>query len=53
MAGAQAVQVGTAIRSNGPVVLTKIADEMRSWLGSNGFDSLSQVQGILVGGGRG
>jgi dihydroorotate dehydrogenase (NAD+) catalytic subunit len=51
MAGARAVQVGTAIRSGGPEVFSKIANELGEWLESRGYDSLSQVQGILMGGG--
>ncbi|UCC93977.1 MAG: dihydroorotate dehydrogenase [Thermoplasmata archaeon] len=53
MAGATAVQVGTAIRSNGPNVFDKIARDLQEWLGSHGHSSISQVQGLLLrGGGR-
>jgi dihydroorotate dehydrogenase (NAD+) catalytic subunit len=50
MAGAQAVQVGTAIRSGGPGVFGRITDELSEWLMANGHDSLLRVQGLLVGG---
>lgn len=53
MAGAIAVQVGTAIRSRGPRVFSTIVEDLRKWLASNGHTSLSRVQGMLVGGGRG
>jgi dihydroorotate dehydrogenase (NAD+) catalytic subunit len=50
MAGAQAVQVGTAIRSGGPGIFTKITTELTDWLTSNGHDSIARVQGLLTGG---
>ncbi len=52
MAGATAVQVGTAIRSNGPTVFTKMADELGDWLEARHHGSLSEVRGILRGGDR-
>jgi dihydroorotate dehydrogenase (NAD+) catalytic subunit len=51
MAGATAVQVGTAIRSNGPEVFTKIDRELREWLEARDHGSVSEVSGILLGGG--
>jgi dihydroorotate dehydrogenase (NAD+) catalytic subunit len=50
MAGAQAVQIGTAIRSSGPGVFGKIARELSEWLAAHGHESISQVQGLLAGG---
>jgi dihydroorotate dehydrogenase (NAD+) catalytic subunit len=52
MAGATAVQLGTAIRSQGPNVFGKIADDLATWLEARGHGSISSVQGLLVGGGR-
>jgi dihydroorotate dehydrogenase (NAD+) catalytic subunit len=52
MAGATAVQVGTAIRSAGPSVFERISGDMREWLEVRGHRSLADVQGILVGGDR-
>jgi dihydroorotate dehydrogenase (NAD+) catalytic subunit len=52
MAGATSVQVGTAIRSAGPGVFTRIAGELREWLEARGHSSISEVQGVLAGGGR-
>lgn len=51
MAGATAVQVGTAIRSKGPGIFSGLADELRGWLEGRGRSSLSEVRGILLGGG--
>ena len=51
MAGASAVQVGTAIRSSGPTVFTSMTGELKDWLDVRGHASLSEVRGILVGGG--
>jgi len=53
MAGASAVQVGTAIRSIGPGVFARIAEDLEQWLNQRGHTSLASVQGILVGGDRG
>jgi dihydroorotate dehydrogenase (NAD+) catalytic subunit len=50
MAGATAVQVGTAIRSAGPGVLGRIPGEMREWLEARGHGSIADVRGVLVGG---
>jgi dihydroorotate dehydrogenase (NAD+) catalytic subunit len=50
MAGATAVQVGTAIRSKGPDVFSGIAGDLGLWLAERGHSSLSEVQGLLVGG---
>ncbi len=52
MAGATAVQVGTAIRTDGPQLLGRIATDLRDWLVDHDHSSLADVRGILVGGGR-
>lgn len=52
MAGATAVQVGSAIRTDGPQILGRIANDLREWLVDHDHSSLADVQGILVGGGR-
>jgi dihydroorotate dehydrogenase (NAD+) catalytic subunit len=48
MAGATAVQVGTAIRSAGPGVFARIAVELREWLETRGHGSIKEVHGLLV-----
>lgn len=50
MAGATAVQVGTAVRHDGPRVLGRIARDIGDWLTDHGHGSLSDVRGILKGG---
>jgi dihydroorotate dehydrogenase (NAD+) catalytic subunit len=52
MAGATAVQVGTAIRTDGPRILGRIATDLRDWLADHDHSSLADVRGILVGGGH-
>ena len=52
MAGATAVQVGTAIWTDGPQLLGRIATDLRDWLVDHDHSSLADVRGILVGGGR-
>lgn len=52
MAGATAVQVGTAIRMDGPGLLGRIATDLHHWLVDHDHSSLADVKGILVGGGR-
>jgi len=45
MAGASAIQLGTAVFST-PSVLTDLIDDLGIWLDSNGFDSLRDIVGI-------
>ncbi len=52
MAGATAVQVGTAIRTDGPRILGRIATDLRDWLADHDHSSLADVRGILVRGGH-
>ena len=52
MAGATAVQVGTAIRSSGPEVFAEMAEELRQWMLARGHSSLEGLRGMLQGGGR-
>ena len=50
MAGATAVQVGTAIREDGPGIFSRIALELQGWLADHGHSSLTEVRDILGGG---
>ncbi len=52
MAGAKAVQVGTAIRSDGPTIFRRMSEDLTGWLEARGHASLFEVQGVLLGGGR-
>jgi dihydroorotate dehydrogenase (NAD+) catalytic subunit len=45
MAGATAIQVGTAVFST-PSVVTDLIDELGIWLDSNGYDSLGDIVGV-------
>lgn len=49
MAGATAVEVGTAVWRSGPQVFRSIADGMRAWLAAHGHASVAEVQGALLG----
>jgi len=49
MAGATAVEVGTAVWQGGPQVFRSIADGLRGWLEAHGHSSLGDVRGVLVG----
>jgi dihydroorotate dehydrogenase (NAD+) catalytic subunit len=51
MAGATAVQVGTAVTHHGVGVLGRIAEDLRGWLASRDHSSLSEVRGLVQGGG--
>ena len=46
MAGAVAVQVGSAIRSRGVVVFSEICEGLEAFMGKNGYDSLSELVGV-------
>ena len=50
MAGATAVQIGSAIRQGGPSVFSRIGEDLRGWLADHDHSSISEVQGILAGG---
>ena len=45
MAGASAIQVGTAVFST-PSVVTDLIDDLGIWLDSNGYDSLGDIVGV-------
>lgn len=45
MAGASAVQVGTAVFST-PSVLTRLIDDLGIWLDGNGFSSVTDIVGV-------
>lgn len=45
MAGASAIQVGTAIFST-PTVLTRLIDDLGGWLDANGYASLHEIVGV-------
>ena len=46
MAGARAVQIGTAIYYRGVEVFKEIADEMEEWMKENGFSKIDELVGI-------
>ncbi len=46
MAGATAVQLGTAVLYRGIDVFRKISDEMKHWLDENGYSHISEIVGI-------
>lgn len=52
MAGASAVQVGTAIFSQ-PSLLTELIDDLESWMAGQGVDRLSEIVGCANPGFRG
>jgi len=45
MAGASAVQVGSAVLYHGPEVFRNIADEIREWLDENNYSSFEEIIG--------
>jgi dihydroorotate dehydrogenase (fumarate) len=47
MAGANAVQMVTALLHNGPKHLTKVRDEVSHWLEEHEYDSLAQARGSM------
>ena len=46
MAGAVAVQIGTAVRSRGTVVFSEICEGLEAFMGQNGYGSLSELVGV-------
>lgn len=48
MAGASLVQVCTAAISEGPAAYGRIATEIGEWLDTNGYSSLSEIQGLYL-----
>jgi dihydroorotate dehydrogenase (NAD+) catalytic subunit len=46
MAGATAVQIGTAVRSDGPGVFTDVCDGLGEFMKANGYGSLEEMRGI-------
>jgi dihydroorotate dehydrogenase (NAD+) catalytic subunit len=53
MAGATAVQVGSAVRNRGRDVFSKLATELASWLDEHGHASVNDVRNVLAGGAGG
>ena len=47
MAGANAVQMVTALLHNGPEHLTKVRDEVATWLEAHEYESLRQARGSM------
>ncbi len=47
MAGANAVEIGTAIRYKGINVFEEIAKNMESWMKENGFENAEELVGIV------
>jgi len=52
MAGADAVQVGSAIRWHGPAVFGKIASDIADFMDKEGYGAVKEMVGIAQGGGR-
>ncbi len=46
MAGANAVQLGTAVYYRGIEIFREMSEEMRSWLKENGLESVKEIIGI-------
>ncbi len=46
MAGANAVEIGTAIRYRGINVFAEIAEKMENWMNENGFENAEELVGI-------
>ena len=46
MAGAEAVQIGTAVYYRGVEIFREIADEMEEWMKENEFSSINEIVGI-------
>lgn len=46
MAGAVAVQIGTAVRSHGLAVFQEICEGLEAFMGQHGYDDLSQLVGV-------
>lgn len=46
MAGATAVQIGTAVWSDGPGVFSEVCEGMRAFMKENGYASLEEMKGI-------
>ncbi|MDO4393130.1 MAG: 4Fe-4S binding protein [Bacillota bacterium] len=45
MLGASAVQVGTAVMTDGYEVISDILEDMTDWMNKHGYDSLDQIRG--------
>ncbi len=46
MAGASAVQIGTAIATKGPTIFAEISRDVADWLKKHGYDSIKDVVGV-------
>lgn len=46
MAGASAVQMGSALHYRGKTAFRRICDDLRTWLREHGYDSVEQVIGL-------
>jgi dihydroorotate dehydrogenase (fumarate) len=47
LAGADCVQVVSTIYKNGPKQVTKILNEIESWMGENGYNTFKEFRGLL------
>ncbi len=52
MAGASAVQIGTAVWTEGPGVFSKVCREMLAFMEENGFKTVGELVGVAHAGGR-
>ena len=46
MAGAKAVQIGSAVREHGPEVFSKVCSEMSEFMRSEGYRSVKEMVGV-------
>lgn len=47
MAGGRTVQMVSSLLQNGPAYLARVIDETASWMEAHGYESLSQLEGLL------
>lgn len=48
MAGASAVQIGTAVAQRGPEMFGAVADELKRFMAEEGFSSIGEMRGIAA-----
>ena len=49
MAGASAVQIGTAARGDGPLVFRRVVGELEAFMAANRFEALGEMIGLAAG----
>jgi dihydroorotate dehydrogenase (NAD+) catalytic subunit len=48
MAGASAVQIGSAVYYRGPEVFASVCDEIKSWMKNNGYTKITELIGVAL-----